>query len=333
VDGRTGGLVVETRDETGTWVERIVYPFGHYVSWGSHLSRNLSMLDAIKAEGYTVIHPVPDYPVFQRMDAMNAVFRRCEELNLLVQFDMRHSFRNATLVSEQVSRYKGSPALLGWYTADEPDGTSDPPSAVSAARTLLRDLDAYHPTALVLNCRDFGARHYAAGADVVMADIYPIGINATFSRVWGTPCVPRRFGCCGYPTAAEERAMVYSALALGAPGILFWIRPSAPDLGPALAALARETATLGAPWLLSRATRRAAVAVDGAGGLVVGAWEREAGLRGAAVVEGEDDSGTRRVRRVLLVVANVEAEAVDSWRGVRMVGLTGPAVGWARVLV
>jgi hypothetical protein len=34
------------------------------------------------------------------------------------------------------------------------------------------------------------------GADIVLEDAYPVGINATYSPVWDTECTPD-FGHCG----------------------------------------------------------------------------------------------------------------------------------------
>ena len=91
---------------------------------------------------------------------------------------------NNTAVTEEVNRIKNSPALLLWYTGDEPDGTSDPLNATTTAYDLIYSLDGYHPVSLVLNCQDFYWTEYTAGSDIVMQDAYTIGINATFSTVW-----------------------------------------------------------------------------------------------------------------------------------------------------
>jgi hypothetical protein len=112
---------------------------------------------------------------------------------------------------------------LLWYTADEPDGTSDPFGATVTSSNLITSLDGgdgnggagYHPVSLVLNCQNYYftyviylhtlvgdlnlslLRQYASGADVLMQDVYMIGNNVTWSTVWGTPCT-EDFGVCGY---------------------------------------------------------------------------------------------------------------------------------------
>ena len=105
---------------------------------------------------------------------------------------------NDTSVTEQVNMIKNRKNLLLWYTGDEPDGTSDPLNATSNARALINSLDGggYHPVSLVLNCEDYFFTQYTSGADIVMQDVYPLGINGTFSVVYHTPC-NETFGVCG----------------------------------------------------------------------------------------------------------------------------------------
>lgn len=70
---------------------------------------------------------------------------------------------NSTAVTEEVNRIKSRPNLLLWYTADEPDGTSDPLDDTMMASNLISSLDGgdgqggigYHPVSLVLNCEDY----------------------------------------------------------------------------------------------------------------------------------------------------------------------------------
>lgn len=136
---------------------------------------------------------------------------------------------NATAVTTQVNQIKNRPNLLVWYTADEPDGTSDSLDATLKASNLITSLDGgdgnggsgYHPITLVLNCEDyyftyvpcfsmiltsidFGlyfvsvhiSSNYTSGTDIVMQDTYMIGNNVTFSSIYGTPC-NESYGDCG----------------------------------------------------------------------------------------------------------------------------------------
>lgn len=88
---------------------------------------------------------------------------------------------NGTSVTAQVNDIKSRPNLLLWYTADEPDGTSDPLSATADSYDLITSLDGgpsssaaktggigYHPVSLVLNCENFEFTAYTSGADIVM---------------------------------------------------------------------------------------------------------------------------------------------------------------------
>jgi len=113
-------------------------------------------------------------------------------------------YTNSTAVTEQVNHIKSRPNLLLWYTADEPDGESNPLNSTVIASNLVSSLDGgdsqggvgYHPVSLVLNCKNYYFTEYASGADIVMQDAYPVGINATWSIVWDTPCT-LDYGDCG----------------------------------------------------------------------------------------------------------------------------------------
>ena len=103
---------------------------------------------------------------------------------------------NLTSVTAEVTALRNRSNVLLYYTGDEPDGTSDPLNATTITYDRIRELDAYRPTSLVLNCADYHFAAYAAGADVVLQDVYEIGNNVTFSTTWHTPCTPAR-GDCG----------------------------------------------------------------------------------------------------------------------------------------
>lgn len=86
--------------------------------------------------------------------------------------------------------------MLLWYTADEPDGPGDEIDRPRETYDLIYASDGYHPVGLALNCDDFHFESYGAGADVIIVDPYMIGINATYSVRYDTPCTTD-FGCCG----------------------------------------------------------------------------------------------------------------------------------------
>ena len=98
---------------------------------------------------------------------------------------------------------KSRKSLLLWYTADEPDGLGDPFDEATLAYDKMYRIDGYHPVSSVLNCQDYEFEAYTAGTDIVMPDVYTIGINATHSVVWDTDCTPD-FGDCGCDNCVGE---------------------------------------------------------------------------------------------------------------------------------
>lgn len=127
---------------------------------------------------------------------MEAVFSRIQQNGMYIMFDMRYVYQDAANVTAQVNSFKNWTNLLLWYTADEPDGSSDPLNATSTTYDLIYNLDGYHPVSLVLNCQDYYFTSYAAGADIIMQDVYIIGANVNTSLMFDTPCTPT-YGDCG----------------------------------------------------------------------------------------------------------------------------------------
>ncbi|KDQ07519.1 hypothetical protein BOTBODRAFT_166906 [Botryobasidium botryosum FD-172 SS1] len=195
VDYRTGGLLVRPKGKTDY---EPIFPFGFYTSFGGYLATNPSALDDIKANGFNMIHPVPP---FEDEAAANQVFDKMEELGLWLMYDMRWTYMNSTSVQEQINSIKKRSNLLLWYTADEPDGTSDPLNATQLAYNQINRLDGYHPVSLVLNCENYFFNKYASGADIILEDAYPLGINPTHSTVWDTECTDS-YGDCGCDNCA-----------------------------------------------------------------------------------------------------------------------------------
>ncbi|KAG8684302.1 hypothetical protein FRC09_015478 [Ceratobasidium sp. 395] len=188
IDGYKGGLIAgQGRERTP------VLPFGFYAAFGGYLEKNLIILDDIKKEGFNMVHPVP---TFDNATALELVLDRMEELGLWLVYDMRWSYKNLSAVRAEVESVKKRKNLLAWYTADEPDGWEDALDAPQKAADLIDELDGYHPVGLVLNCADYHFTEYTARSQIIVHDTYPVGINATWSTVWNTPCTPE-VGDCG----------------------------------------------------------------------------------------------------------------------------------------
>ncbi|KAI0920741.1 hypothetical protein AcV5_010411 [Taiwanofungus camphoratus] len=191
-DLRTGALLAKPATGKGGAYEP-VFPVGFYTDFGGYLASNLSLINEIKDMGFTIIHPIPTY---DNLTALAHVIQRMEEVGIYLMYDMRWTYMNTTAVTEEVNRVKNSPALLLWYTGDEPDGTSDPLNATTIAYDLIYELDGYHPVSLCLNCENYYWSNYTAGTDIVMQDTYMISNNVTFSVEWHTPCT-QDYGDCG----------------------------------------------------------------------------------------------------------------------------------------
>lgn len=192
MDLRSGSLRVRPVNDPSSGFLPFI-PQGFYVSFDQYLAKNLSLIDQLKADGFNTIHPIPPY---DNATIFEQVLNRTIELGLYVILDMRSNYQNLTAVASMVNTYKSLPNLLTWETAHEPDGNSDPLNAAKQAYDLIYQMDGYHPISIVLNCEDYNFSPYVEGADIVLEDAYPIGINATYSPVWNTPCTPD-FGHCG----------------------------------------------------------------------------------------------------------------------------------------
>ena len=200
IDNLFGGLYVQNAfNNWDGWYP--VFQNGYYAD-ASYVtpSTNISFehLDTYSAQGFNAINVVPDGsgPDSSFPPTLAQYWDRMDELNLLNIYDMRYSYLNATKVNDQVSMWKNRTSLLMWYTGDEPDGTSDPLNATLDTYNQLKSLDPYHPVSLVLNCQDYYYADYASGAEIIFEDAYPVGINATWSVRWDTPC-NLTYGDCG----------------------------------------------------------------------------------------------------------------------------------------
>ncbi|KAK7440953.1 hypothetical protein VKT23_016730 [Stygiomarasmius scandens] len=200
MDMRTGGLLARPANGSGGDYERVM-PIGFYTQYGDYLSQDLSIPSKLKEQGFSIIHPVPP---FDNETVLNQVLDAMQEAGLYIMYDMRGTYMNDTSVTSQVNLLKQRPNLLLWYTADEPDGTSDALTATSHSKNLINSLDGgdgkggagYHPVSLVLNCENYFFTEYSEGADILLQDTYTVGNNLSFSTVWGTVC-SEDYGDCG----------------------------------------------------------------------------------------------------------------------------------------
>lgn len=192
--GDRGTSTGNTTDKAGF---RPYFPYGYYASYDGFLAGatdNTSAAATIgqyAAFGLNAMTPLSQYP-----QSAAAFAYMADHTQLGIQFDLREGYTNQSWVAAQVTAARDNAALFSYWSADEPDGHQDPFSAPVQARDTIRSLDPYHPVAVVLNCRDYYFTEYAAGADVLMEDVYPIGINTTGLTKWGTAC-NTTLGDCG----------------------------------------------------------------------------------------------------------------------------------------
>jgi hypothetical protein len=198
VDHKFGGISVTNTSVEYEAVWKKLFPYSFYVDWGNYLSGSIANLTKFAEAGYNIIHPTPGDGVMPWGDwkKFDTFLDEVEKRGMYLMYDMRWTFKNLTSVTEQVNRYKSRKSILTWYTGDEPDGQGDPLDSTVKAYNTIKAVDPYHPVSLVLNCDNFHYGEYAAGADIVMTDPYPIGTNTTFSVQYKTVC-NLTYGDCG----------------------------------------------------------------------------------------------------------------------------------------
>ena len=189
IDNLYGGMLFKN-NATDYQFEPLL-AFGFYTGYGGYLEVSLDNMLSYYDMGFNTIHPIPTFS-----PNLSIIFDYADQLNLLWQYDMRNTYQNLTSVEEQVLMVMNRSSLFAYYTADEPDGWEYALNSTSLAYETITAIDKYHPIGLALNCDNFYFGAYSAGADFLMEDAYPIGINATWSVVWDTPCNDT-YGDCG----------------------------------------------------------------------------------------------------------------------------------------
>ncbi|CAG8976492.1 hypothetical protein HYALB_00005989 [Hymenoscyphus albidus] len=173
VDSLYGGLMVQDYLSNSTaWTS--LFPYTFYVSWDGWLE--------FSKDRYNIIHIVPNAGLANQafdFDELDRFLDIMDEMQLWLMFDM---------IITQVNRIKARKSMLLWYTGDEPDG--------QITYDQIKSLDPYHPVSLCLNCLNYYFKEYTSGADIILADPYPIAVNTSWSTQYNTIC-NTTYGCCG----------------------------------------------------------------------------------------------------------------------------------------
>lgn len=180
IDNLYGGMLVA--NQASRYAFEPLLPFGFYTRCSEYLSDSPSNVSLYKELGFNAISPVCAYTDGN----LGSTFDLLDSENLWYQYDMRDSYLNVSSLTEQIPLMKDRSNLLSWYTADEPDGWQYNLSSTRIAYDLLKTADPYHPTSLVLSCDNYYFKEYSDGADYVLEDAYPIGLNSTTSRRFDT---------------------------------------------------------------------------------------------------------------------------------------------------
>ncbi|KAI0698279.1 hypothetical protein BC835DRAFT_1304911 [Cytidiella melzeri] len=186
-----------------------------------------TLLDDIKAQGFTGVHPVPSF------DDLTALAAECmQELGLSLMYDM--TYKNLTAVMA-------------------------PQNALNNNLQRVRficSLNGHHSVSLVLNCEDdLYFTDYTSGADIVTQHTYIIGNNSR------SVCTPD-YGCDNCKEVFEDistrmdsftyskrepTGIEYIVAVLGVNhgglGVLAWNDPSTPDIQASTSSLAKALPT------------------------------------------------------------------------------------------
>jgi len=254
-------------------------PFGFYTFYP--LKEGLP--DSEVVNGFNMFSPYHDGPNLGRphywfeLEAIRRYMDRSAAVGMKVNFHLMWANKPDLTEDEwaklrmEIESFRDHPALLSWYTADEPG--ADRVEHLTKVFQLIKELDPYHPVTMVFNVGGGLAKKFAGATDIVMEDLYPIPnspvtdvgqrcdeLNQAFDFSKPLWMVPQAFGGNEWwarePTAHEERAMVYLGLLHGARGFQCFTRrpyisfPKSPILWGECVRLALETAEL-TPALLS----------------------------------------------------------------------------------
>ncbi|KAL8670752.1 MAG: hypothetical protein Q9168_004731 [Polycauliona sp. 1 TL-2023] len=311
--------VLQVRINGPRW--ETIFPYSFYLS-GAWLSSDPGNLQKFKDLGFNILHIVPGGAgIGYDLDQLDAWFDEAEKLGLWIMLDMRWTYQNNDYVKLQVERYKTRSNLLLYYTADEPDGHEDDPHAPSRSFAFIKSLDPYHPVSLCLNCQNYYFQEYSAGTDIILADVYPIGTNTSYSNkyhptspalanipsrleLWssfraqlGLPhkpiwAVPQAFTQQDFwtrdPSPQEIVAMILLSLNHGAKGVMMWLFPTAGDIVGVASKFSKIVLARGGLGAFASVAHVVAVRVFGADNVDAAMWRVENRMMVTAVNAGDE---------------------------------------------
>lgn len=196
LDNLYGGIYAQ-RGKNSSW--EVIFPYTYYVQWTLYWDTDVSSLDEFASYGFNLVHIVPTGSLGEQpfpWAQFQPYLDRAAELGLWLQYDVIWEPQNSTEMIEQVTALRTHPSILSWYQSDEPDGKGNPTNSTGLAYKKIKELDPYHPISLALNCENFYYSEYAAGADIIAPDVYPVSTNTSYSTVYDTVC-NATYGCCG----------------------------------------------------------------------------------------------------------------------------------------
>jgi hypothetical protein len=196
LDNLYGGTHAQ-RGKNGSW--EVIFPYTYYAQWTLYWDTDVSSLDQFASFGFNLVHIVPTGSLGEQpfpWAQFQPYLDRASELGIWLQYDVVWEPENSTNMIEQITALRTHPSILSWYQSDEPDGKGNPINSTGLAYKTIKELDPYHPISLALNCENFYYSEYAAGADIIVPDVYPISVDTSYSVVYNTFC-NQTYGCCG----------------------------------------------------------------------------------------------------------------------------------------
>ncbi|HHE38109.1 MAG TPA: hypothetical protein ENL20_06005 [Candidatus Cloacimonetes bacterium] len=294
IDKATGGMIVDGLP---------FIPFGFYCY--SPVQPTLAEEEVVK--GFNMISPYQQIEK-KTLKERKKYMDRCAELGMKVNYNLcsvaggggagsdrqkKSEPELEKLLRKEIETFKDHPALLSWYISDEPVGQGMPVEKLKKAYDLIKEMDPYHPVAVVFMTPK-KSRTFAEAFDIAMADPYPIpsgnildvGRTAYFlsneyfmeKSSW---IVPQAFGGGEWwkrePTKNELRMITYHAIINKAVGIQYFVRhgmnsfPKSTSAWAECGTMALEIAEL-TPYLLSNEPNPEIECSDSS--LRVNAWQK-----------------------------------------------------------